>query len=169
MKRETRTVVLVLAALAVIGCVVAGGAMAAFVVAVDGLGGNDAWSEDALPERQLPPVFGVRLPVKPVRYTSRQFGFQDAFFEVLVELPPGSASVFLGANGLTRGPTAVMGDEVLEVLESMWPGHPPLTATELTLPDAMLPDGGGWTLNRRAELLEGPGGEVWVHLQAFET
>ena len=54
MKRETRTVVLVLAALAVIGCVVAGGAMAAFVVAVDGLGGNDAWSEDALPERQLP-------------------------------------------------------------------------------------------------------------------
>lgn len=169
MKRETRTVVLVLAAVATVGCLVAGGAMAVFMLAANGLGANASWSEDALPERELPLVFGVRLPVKPVRYTSRQYGVQDAFFEVLVELPQGSATAFLRSNGLTRGATGAMTEEAREALELVAPGHSPLTATEVALPGATLPDGGAWMLHRSAELLEGPGGEVWLHLQAFES
>jgi hypothetical protein len=168
-KRETRTVLLVLAALGLVGCLVAGGAMAVFAFAVEGLGPSEAWSEDAVPERELPTVFGVRLPMKPVRYTSRQLGFQDAFFEVMVELPPGSAAAFLAANGLTRGVGAPLKPEVGEVLDTLAPGHPVMTASELALPEATLPDGGAWLLHRSAELLEGPGGEVWVHLEAFES
>lgn len=169
MKRETRTVLLVVAALGVAGCVVAGGAMALFMSVIDGFAGDQSWSADALPERELPTVFGVRLPVKPLRYTSRQLGFQDAFFEVLVELPPGSAETFLGVNHLSRGASAPVSAELKALLEAQAPGLPTFTSTSLELPETVFPDGGQWLLHRSGELLEGPGGEVWLYLQAFET
>lgn len=170
MTKSTRTVVMVIAALAVLGCLATGGLMFAFISFADGLGGDEQWSAHAIPERDLPQVFGCRLPVAPLQYSSRAFGFQDGFWEVVVQLPPGSASAFLGANKLSRGTPAPLDADLDAVIRALVPSTPALTATELEgLPPALLPDGGTWILNRSGELLEGPGGEVWVHLQAFET
>lgn len=166
--KSTRTVVLVLAGLFVFGTLGAGVVALALVHAVSGLGGSGEWSEDALAERELPAVFGVRLPVKPLRYQSRQLGFQDAFFEVLVQLPPGAAEAFLKRNHLARGPKEPIDPEVLEALRALDPATPALEATPVALPEALKPDGGSWMLHRSGELLEAPG-VVWVHLTAFET
>lgn len=168
MTKSTRTVLLVLAGLFVFGTLGAGVVALALVHAVSGLGGSGEWSEDALAERELPAVFGVRLPVKPLRYQSRQLGFQDAYFEVLVQLPPGAAEAFLGSNHLTRGPRETIEPEVLEALRALDPATPTLEATPVALPEALKPDGGSWMLHRSGELLEAPG-VVWVHLTAFET
>ena len=86
-----------------------------------------------------------------------------------MQLPPGSAPAFLGANKLTRGTTKPIDPDVELVIRGLVPSTPPLTANELELPPALLPDGGTWHLNRSGELLEAPSGEVWIHLQAFET
>lgn len=169
MTKSTRTVLLVIAALTVIGCLVTGGIMFAVVSFADGLGGTDAWSEKAIPERDLPQLFGVRLPSAPLQYSSRAFGFQDGFWEVVVQLPPGSAEAFLGSNKLTRGETRPVDADLDKIIKDLVPATPALTATELELPPALLPDGGTWILHRSGELLEAPTGEVWLHLQAFET
>ncbi|MFT3713494.1 MAG: hypothetical protein QM817_38040 [Archangium sp.] len=169
MTSSTRTVLLVVAALTVIGCLVTGGIMVAFVSFADSFGGDDKWKPDAIAERDLPAIYGCRLPVKPLQYTSRAFGFQDGFYEVIVQLPPGSAAAFLGANKLERGATKAIDADVDAVIRGLVPSTPTLTATELTLHETPLPDGGTWLLNRSGELLEAPTGEVWVHLQAFET
>lgn len=167
--KSTRTVLIVIVALFVVGTCVTGGLMLALFSFTDGLGGDDKWSSTAIAERDLPAVFGCKLPVAPMQYTSRAFGFQDGFWEVVVQLPPGSAPAFLGANKLTRGTTKPIDPDIDLVIRELVPKTPTLTATELELPPALLPDGGTWILNRSGELLEAPTGEVWVHLQAFET
>lgn len=166
--KSTRTVLLVLLGLFGFGCL--GTSVISFflVRAVDDLGGSSEWSEDALPERELPAVFGVRLKVKPLRYQSRSMGFQDDFFEVLVQLPPDAAEAFLSTNRLTRGPEAVMDPDVVDQLRAFDPMTPSLKATTLELPEAVRRDGGSWPLHRSGELLEAPG-VTWLHLTAFET
>lgn len=168
MTRSTRTVLLVLLGLFGFGCLGASVISVLLVRAVDDFGGSTEWSEDALPERELPAVFGVRLPVKPLRYQSRSMGFQDSFFEVLVQLPPGAAEAFLSANHLGRGAEAVMDPDVVDQLRALDPATPALKATAIDLPEAVRRDGGSWPLHRSGELLEGPG-VVWLHLTAFET
>lgn len=151
------------------GCLGSGVVALLLVRAVDGFGGNTEWSENALPERELPALFGVRLPVKPLRYQSRSLGFQDAYYEVLVQLPPGAAESFLSTNHLVRGEEAPIDPDVMDQLRVLDPTTPAvLKATTLELPEATRIDGGTWNLNRSGELLEGSG-VLWVHLTAFET
>jgi len=169
MQRSTKTVLAVLAALFVLGCLGTGAVLFAFAKFADGLGGDGQWSEDSVPERDLPPIFGVRLPAKPKLFRSRQLGFQDAFYEVAVRLPDGSAQQFLDANKLARGQKMKRDPELEDQLRELDPTLPQLEVTELPLPEALLPDGGAKNLHRSGELLEGPGGETWVHLTAFET
>ncbi len=168
MTTSTRTVLLVLLGLFGFGALGASVISFFLVRAVDELGGSAEWSEDALPERELPAVFGVRLPVKPLRYQSRSMGFQDAFFEVLVQMPPDAAEAFLSTNHLTRGAEAVMDADVVDQLNALDPSTPGLKATTLELPEAVRRDGGTWPLHRSGELLEAPG-VLWLHFTAFET
>lgn len=168
MTKSTRTVLLVVLGLFGFGCLGASALTAVFVYAVEGFGASGEWGDDALPERELPAVFGVRLPVKPLRYQSRSMGFQDAYFEVLVQLPPGAAETFLSTNKLVRGAREPIDPDVLDQLRALDPAVPALEASTLALPEALKADGGPWQLHRGGELLEGPGA-VWVHLTAFET
>lgn len=168
MTKSARTALLVVIGLFVFGGLGSGVVALLLLRAVDGLGGGGEWSEDALPERELPATFGVRLPLQPLRYQSRQLGFQEAYFEVLVQLPPGSAPAFLGSNHLTRGAEEPIDPEVQEQVRGLEPTTPALRATPVELPAALKPDGGSWNLSRSGELLEAPG-VLWVHLVAFET
>ena len=168
MTKSTRTVLLVLLGLTVFGGLGAAGLTALMVQAVNGFGGTDEWTEDGLPERELPATFGVRLPVKPLRYRSRSMGFQDAYYEVLVQLPPNAAEPFLSTNHLVRGAKEAIDPDVQEQVRALDSNAPPLESTPLELPEALKADGGTWNLNRSGELLEGSGA-VWIHLTAFET
>lgn len=168
MTKSTRTVLLVLLGLTVLGGLGAAGLTSLMVYAVNGFGGTGEWSEDGLPERELPATFGVRLPVKPLRYQSRSMGFQDAYYEVLVQLPPDGAESFLISNHLERGAKEAIDPDVLEQVRALEPNAPTLESTLLALPAALKADGGTWNLNRSGELLEG-NGAVWIHLTAFET
>ena len=168
MTKSTRSVLLVLLGLVVFGFLGAGAVAALLVHAVDGFAGSSDWSEDAVPERDLPDVFGVRLPVKPLRYQSRSLGFQDQQFEVLVQLPLAAAEAFLGVNHLTRGEARSIDADVADQVRAFEPTTPPLKATALELPAPLRSDGGVWALHRSGELLEGEGA-LWVHLVAFET
>ena len=166
--KSTRTVLLVLFGLCGFGFLGAGAVAMLLVRAVDGFGGSTEWSESALPEREMPAVFGVRLPVKPLRYQSRSMGFQDGYYEVLVQLPPSAAEAFLSTNHLVRGAEAVIDPDVIDQLHAIDPTTPLLKATQMQLPEALKADGGSWHLTRSGELLEAPG-VLWVHLTAFET
>lgn len=168
MTKSTRTVLLVVVGLFGFGCLATGLLTALLVRAADGFGGSNEWSEDAVAERELPAVYGVRLPVRPLRYQSRQLGFQDAYFEVLVQLPPGAAETFLGSNHLVRGAEEPLDADVLDALRTLDPATPVLKSFTLELPEALKVDGGSWQLHRSGQLLEGPG-VLWVHLTAFET
>lgn len=169
MTKSTRTIVLVILGLCGFGCV--GTVAIAYVMlrAVDDFGGSTEWSESAVAERELPAVFGVRLPVKPLRYQSRAMGFQDGYYEVLVQLPPGAAEDFLTLNKLKRGAEEVVDPDVMDQLRVFDPTAPvTLRATTLELPEALKADGGSWQLHRSGQLLEAPG-VLWLHLVAFET
>ena len=168
MTKSTRTVLLVLLGLTVLGGLGAAGLTSLMVYAVNGFGGTGEWTEDGLPERELPATFGVRLPVKPLRYRGRSLGFQDAYFEVLVQLPPDAAEPFLISNHLVRGAREPIDPDVLEQVRAFEPNAPTLESTLLELPEALKADGGSWNLHRSGELLEGKGA-LWVHLTAFET
>jgi hypothetical protein len=167
--KSTRTILLVFIGLAVFGCM-GTSAIAFFMLrAVDDFGGSDKWSESAVAERDLPAVFGVKLPSKPIRYQSRSMGFQDGFYEVLVQLPPDSADAFLTLNKLKRGDEEVVDPDVLDQIRIFDPTAPvTLKATTIELPQALKADGGSWQLNRSGQLLEAPG-VLWIHLVAFET
>ncbi len=168
MTSSARAVLLVMLGLVVLGALGTGGVAWLMVRAMDGLAGSTAWSENAVPERELPALFGVRLPVKPLRYQSRSLGFQDQQFEVLVQLPPSAVDAFLSSNHLTRGPRRAIDVEVIDQVRTLDPATPPLEATALELPQGLQADGGAWGLHRSGELLEGAG-VLWVHLIAFET
>ena len=169
MTKSTRTILLVIIGLAVFGCI--GTSVIAFFMlrAVDDFGGSDKWSESAVAERDLPAVFGVKLPSKPMRYESRSMGFQDGFYEVLVQLPPEAAEAFLSLNKLKRGDEEVVDPDVFDQIRIFDPTSPvTLKATTFELPPALKADGGSWQLNRSGRLLEAPG-VLWIHLVAFET
>jgi hypothetical protein len=166
--KSTRTVLLVVAGLFGFGCLGSALVVAVLTHALGSLGGSGEWSEDAVAERELPSTFGVRLPVKPLRYQSRQLGFQDAYFEVLVRLPPTAAEPFLSSNHLVRGAVESPDPDLVDQLRTLDPGVPALQGTTLQLPEAMKPDGGTWNLHRSGELLEAEG-VLWLHLVAFET
>ena len=168
MKKSTRSVLLVLLGLVVFGFLGAAVVTALMVHAIDGFGGSTEWSADAVAERELPSTFGVRLPVKPLRYLSRSTGFQDQQFEVLVQLPAGAADTFLQVNHLARGEKVTIDADLADQLRALDPSMPALKACALELPPALQADGGVFELHRSGELLEGEG-VVWVHLVAFET
>ena len=168
MTKSTRTVLLVVAGLFGFGCLGSAAVVAVLTHALGTLGGTGEWNEDAVAERELPSTFGVRLPVKPLRYQSRQLGFQDAYFEVLVQLPPAAAETFLSSNHLVRGAVEPIDPDLVDQLRTLDPAVPALRSTTLELPEAMKADGGTWNLHRSGELLEAPG-VLWLHLVAFET
>lgn len=166
--KSARTVLLVVLGLAGLGCLGASAITWLMMRALDGLGGSTEWSESAVPERELPEIFGVSLPVKPLRYQSRSLGFQDQQFEVLVQLPGGAAEAFLTSNHLVRGEERSLDVDVADQVRVLEPSTPPLRTTTVELPEALRADGGAFNLHRSAELLEAPG-VVWLHLLAFET
>ncbi|MDP1826491.1 MAG: hypothetical protein Q8L48_24695 [Archangium sp.] len=168
MTKSTRTVLLVVLGLFGFGFLATGLLVVVLVRAAEGFGGSNEWTEDAVAERELPAVYGVRLPVKPLRYQSRQLGFQDAYFEVLVQLPPGAADAFLDSNHLARGAEVPLDADVLDAVRALDPATPALKSFTVELREALKVDGGSWQLHRSGELLEGPG-VLWVHLTAFET
>lgn len=159
---------MVVMGLVVFGCLGTASVTALLVHAVGSFGGTSQWSADAVAERELPALLGVRLPVKPLRYQSRQMGFQDAYFEVLVQLPPGAAETFLSSNHLARGLKGPLDLDLMDQLRLLEPSTPVLESTSFELPEAVKLDGGSWQLHRSGELLEGAG-VLWVHLTAFET
>lgn len=168
MAKTARTVVLVVAGLFGLGTLGTVGLVALFAFAMGDFGSNNsAWSEDAVAERDLPALFGLRLPVKPLGYHSRQLGFQDAYYEVLVSLPPGAAEQLLISNQLVRGARGPAPVELMELVRTLDPAAPQLEATDLDLLPALTADGGVSNLHRSGELLEGPG-SFWLHLIAFE-
>jgi|APLak6261675434_1056106.scaffolds.fasta_scaffold00433_4 hypothetical protein len=170
LQRSTKTVLWAVLGLALLGCLGAGALAWFFVNAASSFGGSSEWSENAVPERDLFRLFQVRLPVKPLHYESRQLGFQDAYFEVLVQLPNGSAEAFLSSNQLRRSDTKQPVDlDLSERIRVLEPTTPALEATEFELRDDWTSDGGVVTLHRSGELIEGAGGIVWIHLTAFET
>lgn len=169
MTKSTRTILLVILGLAAVGCI--GSSVIAFFMlrAVDDFAGSTEWSESAVAERDLPAIFGVRLPTKPLRYQSRAMGFQDGYYEVLVQLPPEAAEPFLTLNKLKRGDEEVVDLDVMDQLRILDPRSPvTMKGTVIELPEALKADGGSWQLNRSGELLEAPG-VLWIHLVAFET
>ena len=168
MTKSTRTVLLVVLGLVVFGCLGTASVTALLVHAVGSFGGTSEWTSDAVAERELPALFGVRLPVKPLRYQGRQMGFQDAYFEVLVQLPPGAAAAFLSSNHLARGAKGPIDLDLMDQLRMLEPSTPALESSSFELSEAVKLDGGPWRLHRSGELLEGPG-VLWVHLTAFET
>jgi hypothetical protein len=117
----------------------------------------------------LKPLFGVRLSAPPAQYQGRLLGFQDAHYEALVQLAPGTVEAFLSTNGLTRGEKEPPDPDVLDAIRSLEPSTPELEVVGLALPRALQADGGEQNLHRRGVLLEGPGGVTWVYLVAFET
>ncbi len=169
MTKSTKTVVWVLAGLTFFGCLGTGALVWVLTSAVSSFGATGEWSPDAVPERDLPTLFGVRLPSRPLHYDSRQLGFQDSYYEVLVQLPPGGAPAFLSSNHLARGAEQEIAEpDVVDRMRVLEPTTPSLTGTKLELPASVTPDGGVW-LHRNAVLLEGTGGVTWVHLTAFDT
>lgn len=170
MTRDTKVALGIVGGLLLAGCAVASVLVVLLFTASDGLlGGSPQWSADAVPERELPRVFGVKLPVKPLTYQTRSLGFQDGLWDAVIQLPPGSAPSFVSANRLEVMDGGSLDDDVREVIDANAPGTPALEVRTLTLPAALLPDGGAINLHRSGFLLEGPGGETWVHLSAFET
>lgn len=178
MTKNVRNGLLAVIGVVVLGCLGTGFTVLVFArYALSDFGGSLEWTEDAVPERDLHALFGVRLPVKPLRYRSRATGFQDGLWEVVVQLPPGAAEAFLGANGLKRGtpvapglpqPASIQGADLMELIRALDPAVPALTATPLELPERRSPDGGAYNLFRNGTLLEGPGA-TWLYLEAFET
>jgi hypothetical protein len=169
MTKTTKTVLAVVLGLFVFGCLGTGAVALLLVGSLGSLGGDGQWRADAVPERELKPLFGVRLSAPPVRYQGRLLGFQDAHYEVLVQLPAGGVETFLTTNGLVRGEKGAPDADVVDAIRALEPSTPALDAVTLTLPRALQADGGEQNLHRRGELLEGPGGVTWLYLVAFET
>jgi hypothetical protein len=126
------------------------------------------WTADAVPERELSELFGVRIPARPTLYLSRQGDPQHSYFEVLFELPSGTLPLFLSSNHLQRGERLPLPEEVTEVLQSRGRTTTNVMATQLLLTRKLRADGGTW-LSRSGSIIEATPGGVWVHLTASGT
>lgn len=138
----------------------------------DALGGNDAWTESAIPLGKVGPLFGLKAPPPPpLRARSRQFGFQDPVFEVALEYEPTAAASYLSAAGLTvqRGLPVPGADLAVDMIRALSPPGAALTAARVDgLADELGGDGGFVALYRSGFVVEG-GGTVWLVLSAFGT
>ncbi len=168
MASRSKTLVAVLVSVVVLGAL--GTVAVSFILlrALGDFGGSGEWSSTAIAERDLPYLYGVKLPVAPLVFDGRAMGFQDGYWEVLVKLPPSSREAFLSMNAVTTNQERRLSKEALARIQELEPGTPPLTATGLDLPPPTRPDGGGWMLSRRAALLEGEG-VLWLHFIAHES
>lgn len=168
MAPQTKTLIIVLVSVVVLGAL--GTVAVSFVLlrALGDFGGSGEWSSTAVAERDLPTLYGVKLPVAPLEWDSRTMGFQDGYWEVLVKLPPSSRDSFLLMNKLKTNHDGQLDPEVLLHLQSLDPKATSLTAVGLELPAPSLPDGGGWNLYRSGSLFEGDG-VLWLHLVAHES
>ncbi len=170
-RSQSKTLLLVLLGVAGLGCVATTAIVALVFGTLSNFGdGDQDWSSTAVAERDLPQLFGVKLPAKPLDWHSRAMGFQDGLWEVLVKLPPSSAATFVSMNKLEVDELTDAPDtSALEYLMTVDPALPPLKARRLRLPDtATQADGGKWYLYRSGTLLEGEG-VFWLHLVAHET
>jgi hypothetical protein len=164
-----RTWVIVLSA-ALLTCGLAGGGLLWAASRVAGLFTEPTWRPDAIPQAELFRTFGVRLSTQPLRYVSRNSGFQDPYLEALILLPPEAASRFLAENGLTEGgspaqDTGAAEDEV----HALAPDTPELSAVGLDgFHHLQVGDGGFVALYRHGALLRAEG-VTWVYLVAFGT
>ncbi|MGV3619882.1 MAG: hypothetical protein ACO1OB_03640 [Archangium sp.] len=170
MKKENRTLLLVFAAVFGLGCLATGVIAFLLLRAVDSFGGTDEWSATAVAERDLPTLYGVKLPTAPLRWDSRAMGFQDGFWEVLVKLPPSSREAFVSMNKLEvlTDEHAGTNEDTLEHIRELEPATPALNMTRVKLPEATSPDGGWVNLYRSATFFEADG-VFWIHLVAHES
>lgn len=170
MKSETKIILGVIGGLFTLGCLITAGLVVLMGSAFSSLGGDGKWNEYAISQAKVPMVFGVRLPVGVTHYQVREQGFQDAMYEAVMRLPPGGAEAFLSANGLQRdGIAGSVPEDISKLIDALEPGVTFSTSSlDLAAPEADV-DGGSSIDGRNATLLEGPGGEVWLYLQAFET
>jgi hypothetical protein len=159
-----KTVVLVLVGVAVLLALCAGGL---FFVGkkVTSFVAEPQWTQDAVPQRDVHGVFGVRLPAGVSVYRSRSSGFQDPLLEALVELPPGGAAGFLESNRLTL--TAEVPEPDAEAqIRKLRPEAQVITSAGLEgLVDLTSDDGGFVELYRHAFLFT-VDGVSWVYLVA---
>lgn len=169
MTKENRTLLLVFAAVFGLGCLGTGAVAFVLLSSLESFGGSSDWSKTAVAERDLPTLFGVKLPTAPLVWDSRAMGFQDGFWEVLVKLPPASRETFLSMNGLELTDVgAGSDDDTLQRIRELEPATPALKAQRVRLPEVQQPDGGGWYLYRSGTLYEADG-VLWVHLVAHES
>jgi hypothetical protein len=159
---------LVLVAAALGTCALGGGGLLWAASRVSALFSQATWTPDAVPRGDLERVFGVRMAVEPLRYTSRNSGYQEPHLEALLLLPPGAEAAFLGANGLgvseeAEQDTSEGEDEVLRLT----PGALEVRAVGLDgFRHLQAGDGGFVALYRHGALLRA-GTATWVYLVAF--
>ncbi len=153
-----------LAGLAVFGCLGCGLLGAVFVRAFDS---NDPeWNEVSVFRSEVPNVFGVTLVDEPLVYRSHAEGFQDGLWNVVARLPDGTADHFLKANHLTRSSAPFIDPRAVEAIGQFAADAGTFSISELELPQ-FVTDAGSQT-HRRGFLFE-RGAEVWLWLEAFET
>ncbi|MFZ5444261.1 MAG: hypothetical protein ACOZQL_29965 [Myxococcota bacterium] len=169
MRSPTKTVLVVIVSLAVLGFLGAGAVSFWLWRSVGSFGPDREWSETAVLPHDARAVFGVQLSPAPLVWRSRNLGFQDAYLEAVVRLPDGSADAFLRTNALVRGEKANVDPGVLDFIRSLEPSTPALEARALDLPRKTLADGGEEGLFHAGVLFEGPGGITWLQLSAFGT
>lgn len=167
-KDSSRNIVLVIVGVAALGCLACSGGLWL-------LGGyfgditNPRFSAGGIAERDVPRLFGVTLPARPVHLRGRQAGFQDPIFDVLVHLPKGTREAFLSANGLTvGGPPLEDLTEPEAELRRLQPGVKKLDAQALNGFRDLEADGGYVELFRHGSLIDADG-ETWLYLVAFGT
>lgn len=167
MTRDTKIILGVVGGLFTLGCLITVGLVVVMGSALDSFGGDGQWNSFSIPQSTAPSMFGVTIPSGVMHYEVREQGFQDAMYEAVMELPPGTAEQFLEANHLERDGVGHVPDDVLKEIR-VSAGAVTLTQTALEVPE---PDQDAGTAidGRSAVLLEGEGGVVWLYLQAFET
>lgn len=169
MTKDNRTLLMVFVAVCVLGCLGTGVVAFVMIRSLNSFGGGGEWSSTAVAERDLPRLYGVRLPTAPLKWDSRAMGFQDGIWEVLVQLPPESRDAFLTMNKLELTDIgAGFEDDTLQRIRELDPSTPKLKSQRVRLPEATTPDGGGWYLYRSAVMYEGEG-VFWLYLSAHEN
>jgi hypothetical protein len=166
----SRRVWLALLAGAVLTCGLAGGGLLWTASRVTSFFTEPTWGPDAVPKGEVTRTFGVRLPAPPLRYSSRNSGFQDPYLEALLLLPPGEEERFLSENGLrSSGEPGQDTSAAEDQLRTLAPGTGPLEVKALEgLKNLVAGDGGFVALYRFGALMR-DGSSTWVYLVAFGT
>jgi len=133
------------------------------------------WSSAPVSSAKARDLFGIEVLPKVVLQTQqREGGFQDSFYDALVQVPLGSGEAFLEDNHLARDPEALGSfpgavDQFEQRIRDLAAPKGELRVVPLTgVREAHLADGGSVVEYRNVLLLEFDD-QLWVALVAFDT